>query len=165
MKEKEYDLAIKGASLIKEFTHPNLIKGEDWFEENVDGSDCLMIVFEYCPVSVWVCFKRKSKFISRLNFYEKKQHGDLKKNISILKDIDSYLDIDIQKRWTRQLISVIKFLSGTQVIHRNIKPSNILVYEKQDANGTNYNLKLGDFGYAREFGETHLKQKLIFLKW
>ena len=99
-----------------------------------------------------------------MNFYEKKQHGDLKKNISILKDIDSYLDIDIQKRWTRQLISVIKFLSGTQVIHRNIKPSNILVYEKQDANGTNYNLKLGDFGYAREFGETHLKQKLIFLK-
>jgi serine/threonine protein kinase len=64
------------------------------------------------------------------------------------------LDIDLQKRWTRQLISAIKFLETQKIIHRDIKPSNILVVDSYKDNGTcEYNLKLADFGLAREFGK------------
>jgi len=62
------------------------------------------------------------------------------------------LDIETQKRWTRQLIAATKFLDSRNIIHRDIKPGNILVVEKELPGGTlQFDLKLADFGLAREF--------------
>ena len=68
------------------------------------------------------------------------------------KDANDYLEIDIQKRWMRQLLAVINFLASQRIIHRDIKPANILVVEVVNDTTTQYDLKLGDFGFAREFG-------------
>ena len=62
------------------------------------------------------------------------------------------MDIETQKRWTRQLIAAIHFLVSQNIIHRDIKPGNILVVEKELQDGNlQFNLKLADFGLAREF--------------
>ncbi len=62
------------------------------------------------------------------------------------------MDIETQKRWTRQLIAAIQFLASQKIIHRDIKPDNILVVEKELQDGTlQFDLKLADFGLAREF--------------
>ena len=41
------------------------------------------------------------------------------------------MDIDTQKRWTHQLIVAIRFLDSQNIIHRDIKPGNIFVVERQ----------------------------------
>ena len=88
-----------------------------------------------------------------LRFKQKIKKGDLETNLVELKKNNDYLDIEIQKRWTRQLIAAIKFLSDSKIIHRDVKPSNILVAENIQQDGTKqFDLKLGDFGLAREFG-------------
>ncbi len=62
------------------------------------------------------------------------------------------MDIETQKRWTRQLIAAIQYLASQKIIHRDIKPGNILVVEKELQDGTlQFDLKLADFGLAREF--------------
>ena len=48
---KEHEMAKKEAALLYKFSHPNLIKCEDFFEESFNESNCLMLIFEYCPVS------------------------------------------------------------------------------------------------------------------
>ena len=52
----------------------------------------------------------------------------------------------------RQLLSVINFLASQLIIHRDIKPSNIFVAKVVDGTVFRYDLKLGDFGFAGEFG-------------
>ena len=54
----------------------------------------------------------------------------------------SNLSLDVIKRFTWQILSALEFMHSRRVLHRDLKPPNILV----DAHG---NLKLADFGLAR----------------
>ena len=49
------------------------------------------------------------------------------------------------QRFTHQLISGVKYLHAHRILHRDLKPQNLLI----DRDG---NLKLADFGLARAFG-------------
>lgn len=52
---------------------------------------------------------------------------------------------DMVKKFTHQLLSGIRYCHSHRVLHRDLKPQNLLI----DKDG---NLKIGDFGLARAFG-------------
>ena len=52
---------------------------------------------------------------------------------------------DMVKKFMRQLCDGIRYCHSHRVLHRDLKPQNLLI----DGEG---NLKLGDFGLARAFG-------------
>ena len=56
------------------------------------------------------------------------------------------LNVNTIRRYTRQLLSALKYLHANGVVHRDIKGKNILV----DATG---NCKLCDFGSAKQFAD------------
>ncbi|KXT17195.1 hypothetical protein AC579_344 [Pseudocercospora musae] len=55
------------------------------------------------------------------------------------------LGAEMVKKFTHQLLSGIKYCHSHRVLHRDLKPQNLLI----DKEG---NLKIGDFGLARAFG-------------
>jgi cyclin-dependent kinase len=52
---------------------------------------------------------------------------------------------DMVKRFMNQLVSGVKYCHTHRILHRDLKPQNLLI----DKEG---NLKLADFGLARAFG-------------
>uniref|UniRef100_A0A7S4JG78 cyclin-dependent kinase n=1 Tax=Paramoeba aestuarina TaxID=180227 RepID=A0A7S4JG78_9EUKA len=56
-----------------------------------------------------------------------------------------HLGPDLVKKWTYQLIAGINFCHSRRILHRDLKPPNLLI-------DSNNNMKLGDFGLARAFG-------------
>ncbi|XP_059054558.1 cyclin-dependent kinase 2 [Achroia grisella] len=68
-------------------------------------------------------------------------HMDLKRLMDINK---GPLPLDLVKSYLRQLLDGIAYCHGRRVLHRDLKPQNLLV----DAEG---HIKLADFGLARAF--------------
>eukprot|EP01087_Luapelamoeba_hula_P005969 TRINITY_DN1604_c0_g2_i1.p1 TRINITY_DN1604_c0_g2~~TRINITY_DN1604_c0_g2_i1.p1 ORF type:complete len:518 (+),score=102.78 TRINITY_DN1604_c0_g2_i1:30-1556(+) len=58
------------------------------------------------------------------------------------------------RHWLRQLASGLRYLKNEKVIHRDLKPDNILM-TSPDMNGQ---LKIADFGFARFIGENSLAE-------
>ena len=71
---------------------------------------------------------------------EKAPHGSL---LAYLKDQSKSLTYDLQKKWVRETAFGIQYLHRLNVLHRDIKPGNCLLFEDNL-------LKLCDFGIARE---------------
>lgn len=111
--------ALREVSLLKELEHPNIIRLEDVI--HTEGQ--LVLAFEYANYD----FKR---------FLEQHKSG-------------SRADTLIIKRLLFQMLAGLAYLHTKRVIHRDIKPQNMLVIV--DATGTP-TLKLGDFGLARALG-------------
>ncbi len=105
--------AIREISLLKELSHPNVIKLKDVLFE--DGR--LFLIFEYADCDL-------KKFIDR----HKKG-----------------LPPELVKSFLYQILAALNYCHAHRVIHRDLKPQNILI----DKNGI---LKLADFGLARAFG-------------
>ncbi|RVD89506.1 uncharacterized protein DFL_000510 [Arthrobotrys flagrans] len=55
------------------------------------------------------------------------------------------LEPGLVKKFMSQLCSGVKFCHGRRILHRDLKPQNLLI-------DSNLNLKLADFGLARAFG-------------
>lgn len=49
-------------------------------------------------------------------------------------------------KWLSQMASALSYLHSRHIVHRDLKPDNVLL-----SDSVNENLKLGDFGLAREF--------------
>eukprot|EP00049_Salpingoeca_infusionum_P019475 m.362031 g.362031 ORF g.362031 m.362031 type:complete len:292 (+) comp20051_c0_seq1:170-1045(+) len=67
---------------------------------------------------------------------------DLKK---FMDDTEGYLSSRLVKSYLRQLLLGIEFCHNHRILHRDLKPQNLLI----DSHG---NIKLADFGLARAFG-------------
>ncbi|KAK2864998.1 negative regulator of the PHO system [Arthroderma sp. PD_2] len=107
--------AIREISLMKELKHENIVGLHDV----IHTENKLMLVFEYMD-------------------------KDLKKYMDVRGD-RGQLDYITIKSFMHQLMRGIAFCHDNRVLHRDLKPQNLLINNKGQ-------LKLADFGLARAFG-------------
>lgn len=107
--------AIREISLLKEMSDPNIVK---LFNIIAEGHK-VYLVFEFLDL-------------------------DLKKYMEAI-PAGMPLGADMVKRFMWQLVSGVKYCHAHRILHRDLKPQNLLI----DKEG---NLKLADFGLARAFG-------------
>jgi len=108
--------AIKEISLLKGLNHPNIVR----LHEVIHEEKKLTLVFEYLDLDL-------KKMMD-----EKKRKGD-------------NLSSEAIKSFLFQLLQGIAFCHEQRVLHRDLKPQNLLINRKGE-------LKLADFGLARSFG-------------
>nr|CAH8864604.1 unnamed protein product [Trichobilharzia regenti] len=108
--------AIREISLLKELQHPNIVSLEQVIMEN----GRLYLVFEYLNVDL------------------KRYLDDTGRRV--------LLEPDVVKSFMYQMLQGLLFCHGRRVIHRDLKPQNILVDTGRKI------VKLADFGLARAFG-------------
>ena len=107
--------AIREISLMKELKHVNIVRLHDVIHTETK----LVLIFEYCEQDL-------KKYMD--------QHGDR-----------GALDPNTVRSFMFQLLKGTAFCHENQVLHRDLKPQNLLINRKGE-------LKLGDFGLARAFG-------------
>ncbi|KAJ8352878.1 hypothetical protein SKAU_G00243540 [Synaphobranchus kaupii] len=106
--------AIREISLLKELSHPNIVKLLDV----VHTEKKLYLVFEYL-------------------------NQDLKKYMDSSQPMG--LSLPLVQSYVYQLLQGIAFCHSHRVVHRDLKPQNLLLNQAGD-------IKLADFGLARAFG-------------
>ncbi|TFK30703.1 CMGC/CDK/CDK5 protein kinase [Coprinopsis marcescibilis] len=107
--------AIREISLMKELKHVNIVRLHDV----IHTESKLVLIFEFCEQDL-------KKYMD--------QHGDR-----------GALDQHVVRSFMYQLLKGTAFCHENQVLHRDLKPQNLLINRKGE-------LKLGDFGLARAFG-------------
>jgi len=107
--------AIREISLMKELKHVNIVRLHDVIHTETK----LVLIFEYCEQDL-------KKYMD--------QHGDR-----------GALEPNTVRSFMFQLLKGTAFCHENQVLHRDLKPQNLLINRKGE-------LKLGDFGLARAFG-------------
>ncbi|XP_012254072.1 cyclin-dependent kinase 1 [Athalia rosae] len=107
--------AIREISLLKELQHPNIVSLEDVLMEE----SRLYLIFEFLSM-------------------------DLKKYMDTLGN-GKLMDPKIVKSYVYQITQAILFCHQRRVLHRDLKPQNLLI----DKNGV---IKVADFGLGRAFG-------------
>ncbi|XP_075154353.1 cyclin-dependent kinase 1 [Haematobia irritans] len=107
--------AIREISLLKELKHPNIVCLEDVLMEE----NRLYLIFEFLSM-------------------------DLKKYMDSL-PADKPLSSELVRSYLYQITNAILFCHRRRVLHRDLKPQNLLI----DKNGI---IKVADFGLGRSFG-------------
>uniref|UniRef100_A0A8C4RHD2 Cyclin-dependent kinase 1 n=1 Tax=Erpetoichthys calabaricus TaxID=27687 RepID=A0A8C4RHD2_ERPCA len=107
--------AIREISLLKELQHPNIVCLQDVLMQE----SRLYLVFEFLSM-------------------------DLKKYLDSIPS-GQYMDPTLVKSYLYQICQGIVFCHSRRVLHRDLKPQNLLI----DNKGV---IKLADFGLARAFG-------------
>jgi cyclin-dependent kinase 1 len=108
--------AIREISLLKELQHPNIVCLQDVLMQEAK----LYLIFEFLTM-------------------------DLKKYMDSNIPKDGLMDAKLVKSYTYQLLQGLLFCHQRRVLHRDLKPQNLLI----DKNGC---IKIADFGLARAFG-------------
>lgn len=108
--------AIREISLLKELVHPNIV----CLQEVLMEESKLHLIFEFLPM-------------------------DLKKYMESLGD-GKQLDSTMVKSLTYQLLVAVLFCHRRRVLHRDLKPQNLLINPKTGI------LKVADFGLGRALG-------------
>ncbi|MQM05164.1 hypothetical protein Taro_037974 [Colocasia esculenta] len=111
--------AIREISLLKEMQHCNIVRTGFWLQDVVHSEKRLYLVFEYLDL-------------------------DLKKHMDSCPELAK--DPRLIKTFLYQILRGIAYCHSHRVLHRDLKPQNLLIDRRTNA------LKLADFGLARAFG-------------
>lgn len=126
--------AIREISLLKEMKDPNVVRLFNIV--HADGHK-LYLVMEFLDLDL-------KKYMEALPQDQGgKGKGMPEGSADALKTMG--LGSSMVKKFTLQLIQGIRYCHAHRILHRDLKPQNLLI----DREG---NLKLGDFGLARAFG-------------
>ncbi len=134
-------------SYVSKFRHPNIVSLLESFQYN-RGRVTVMAI-EYCPHG-------------DLHLYLKRKRDEKKHGFGYIMDKsstskESLLEEDEVRYAMRQILRGLAFLHSHAIVHRDIKPLNILLYSKHMANSnvsdsafslTDCTLKISDFGLA-----------------
>ncbi|EDX04526.1 GD22264 [Drosophila simulans] len=107
--------AIREISLLKELKHENIVCLEDVLMEE----NRIYLIFEFLSM-------------------------DLKKYMDSL-PVDKHMESELVRSYLYQITSAILFCHRRRVLHRDLKPQNLLI----DKSGL---IKVADFGLGRSFG-------------
>ena len=116
--EKEDDgvpsTAIREIALLKGLKHPNIVE----LKEVIYEDEKLHLVFEYCQYDIKKYMKEKAK-----------------------ENAGQALSTEEVKSFTYQILQGLAYCHAHRVMHRDLKPQNLLVTKEG-------NIKLADFGLA-----------------
>ncbi|CCE62334.1 hypothetical protein TPHA_0C01780 [Tetrapisispora phaffii CBS 4417] len=110
--------AIREISLMKELKHENIVRLYDV----IHTENKLTLVFEYMDKDL-------------KNYMDSRTSGNSTRG----------LELSLVKYFQWQLFEGVTFCHENKILHRDLKPQNLLINNKGQ-------LKLGDFGLARAFG-------------
>ncbi|KAI7882830.1 serine/threonine-protein kinase pef1 [Lichtheimia hyalospora FSU 10163] len=122
--------AIREISLMKELKHPNILRLLDVI--HTEGK--LILIFEYMDQDLKKYMDATARSSGGSNGVGGGGHQHT-----------TALDPSIIKSLMYQLLKGIAYCHDNRVLHRDLKPQNLLMSKRLD-------LKLGDFGLARAFG-------------
>ena len=125
--------AIREISLLKEMKDPNIVQLFNIV--HADGHK-LYLVFEFLDLDL-------KKYMEALPVSDGGRGKALPEGSQEMQKLG--LGRDMVKKFMAQLIEGIRYCHSHRVLHRDLKPQNLLI----DREG---NLKLADFGLARAFG-------------
>ncbi|EME89040.1 cell division control protein 2 [Pseudocercospora fijiensis CIRAD86] len=126
--------AIREISLMKEMQDPSVLRLLNIV--HADGHK-LYLVFEFMDLDL-------KKYMEALPVSQGGRGKPLPEGV--LEGRGHFgLGAEMVKKFTHQLLSGIRYCHSHRVLHRDLKPQNLLI----DKEG---NLKIGDFGLARAFG-------------
>jgi len=103
-------------------------------------------------VSLIEAFRRKGKLFLVFEYVEKNL-------LEVLEERPSGLEPSLVKILIYQLCQAIHWCHSHDIIHRDIKPENLLVNTKTN------NLKLCDFGFARNLGQGEDLTDYVATRW
>ncbi|KAJ7160020.1 kinase-like domain-containing protein [Mycena crocata] len=118
--------AIREISLLKELNDEHIVRLLDI----VHADQKLYLVFEYLDVDL-------KRYMENGN----RDHAPISPHVV--------------KKFTHQLTAGLRFCHGHRILHRDLKPQNLLIAQapgERDEHGNSEILKLADFGLARAFG-------------
>lgn len=148
-------------SILKSMKHPHIVELLDYRQTDSH----FLLVMEYCALGDLSYFIRKRQAIS----------NSLPLVASLFERYPSPpgqgLHEDLVRHFLQQLASALRFLRDQNLVHRDIKPQNLLLSppkkSKQEAIDAGYAgqwelpvLKLADFGFARMLPSTSLAETL-----
>ncbi|WVO15011.1 serine/threonine-protein kinase ATG1 [Cryptococcus depauperatus] len=144
-------------NILKVINHRNIVALTDCFKNDTH----IYLVMEYCSGSDLSIYIKQRGKLSTLDFVprfgtsadklEKNEHG----KVWWPHPSSGGLDENITRSFLGQLAQAIKFLRQQNLMHRDIKPQNLLLQpatEAEVAEGHPYGipvLKVADFGFAR----------------
>ena len=113
--DEDLNNVVGEMKVLSKLSHPNIVRYfEGTCEQNESFTADLSLMFEYCS------------------------GGNLNKRLQ------QYSSKKINLKWMRQLAHAISYLHSRNLVHRDLKPDNILLSSTDD-------IKVGDFGFSRDF--------------
>ena len=110
------EMILKEVDILKNLNHPNIIK---LFEATIS---------------------KDNKYIEVLTEFA--DDGDLQMKLDEYKDNNKHFEENQLVDWLSQICFALKYIHSENILHRNVKPSNIFLMKEGYA-------KLGDFGMAK----------------
>ncbi|OAV90019.1 CAMKK/CAMKK-META protein kinase [Puccinia triticina 1-1 BBBD Race 1] len=119
-------------AIMKKIRHHNLVRLHEVLD--VEGEDSLYMVMEYCPGGSLMRLVQETRLARQPS--QKDQAPGI---------LSAGLDLDLARKYFRQLVAGIDYLHRNEIIHYDIKPDNLLLSSDKKQ------LKVVDFGISAMF--------------